>query len=113
MAISRTSFRSLFVRCLPLATSSTKSSSSSVRRSIAAGSSSSRPASKSIQCGFLRAISEFDDTFTVGAGNPSGVPRPVVKQSTVAPLATIAVDDTPSLPGASSSARPGTRTCCP
>src|SRR5512144_452492 len=58
-------------------------------------------------------MSEFEATLIVGAGNPSGVPRPVVKQSTVAPLATMAVDDTPSLPGASSSASPGVRTCWP
>ena len=55
----------------------------------------------------LRARSrEFDDTLIVGTGKPSGVPRPVVKSSIVAPLAIIAVDDTPSLPGASSSASP-------
>ena len=61
---------------------------------------------KSIQCGFFAAISEFDEIFMVGTGNPSGVPRPVVNSSTVAPLAIIAVHDTPSLPGPSSSDSP-------
>ncbi len=68
--------------------------------------SSSAPALKSIQCGFFAAISLFDDTLIVGTGKPSGVPRPVVNSSSVAPLTTIAVDDTPSLPGDSSSERP-------
>ena len=53
------------------------------------------------------ASAEFEAIFRVGTGNPSGVPRPVVKSSTVAPAATSAVDDTASLPGASSSASPG------
>ena len=51
-------------------------------------------------------IAEFDETLIVGAGKPSGVPRPVVKSSTVAPLTVIAVAETPSFPGASSSVSP-------
>ena len=61
---------------------------------------------KSIQCGFFAAISLFVAILTVGTGKPHGVPRPVVKRSIVAPLAVIAVDETPSFPGASSSASP-------
>jgi hypothetical protein len=49
----------------------------------------------------------------VGMGKPSGVPRPVVKSSAVAPLATIAVDDTPSFPGDSSYDSPGVVACSP
>ena len=75
--------------------------------------STSPPALKSIQCGFFVAISEFDDTLIVGTGKPRGVPRPVVNNTIVAPLATIAVDETPSLPGDSSNAKPGARTGSP
>ena len=42
----------------------------------------------------------------MGTGKPSGVPRPVVNSSTVAPDATSAVEEIPSLPGDSSKARP-------
>src|SRR2546430_17093719 len=48
----------------------------------------------------------LDEILRVGAGKPSGVPRPVVNRRSVAPLATRAVDDTPSLPGASTNHRP-------
>src|SRR5215831_9831652 len=74
---------------------------------------STAPASKSIQCGFFAAISLFDETLMVGTGNPSGVPRPVVNSSTVAPLTTIAVDDTPSFPGDSSNDSPWSPTGSP
>ena len=49
------------------------------------------------------------EIFSVGAGKPSGVPRPVVNSSTVAPAAARAVLETASLPGDSSSAKPGRR----
>src|SRR5258708_3223453 len=75
--------------------------------------SSSRPALKSIQCGFRCAISELDEILMVGTGKPSGVPRPVVKRRIVAPLAIIAVLDTPSLPGDSSSVNPAPGACSP
>ena len=72
-------------------------------------SSSTAPASKSIQPGLRAARSLFDAIFTVGTGKPSGVPRPVVNRITVAPAAASAVDDTASLPGASSSVSPSRR----
>ena len=45
-------------------------------------------------------------TFSVGTGTPSGVPRPVVKRTTCAPATVSAVAETPSLPGAFTSATP-------
>ena len=53
------------------------------------------------------ANAEFELILRVGAGNPSGVPRPVVNSTIVAPAATNAVDEMPSFPGASSNVRPG------
>lgn len=40
------------------------------------------------------AISLFDDISSVGTGKPSGVPRPVVNSTRLAPLATSAVTET-------------------
>ena len=68
---------------------------------------SALPASKSIQCDLRSASAELELIFNVGTGKPSGVPRPVVNSNTVAPAATSAVEETPSLPGASSSVSPG------
>ncbi|OIQ70133.1 hypothetical protein GALL_482580 [mine drainage metagenome] len=65
------------------------------------------PASKSIQRGLRWARLELVEIFSVGAGKPSGVPRPVVNRITVAPAAVRAVEDTASLPGASSKTTPG------
>src|SRR5207248_10127771 len=83
------------------------------RSSSSAVPSSTAPALKSIQCGFFSAIALFDDSLIVGTGNPSGVPRPVVKSSNVAPLTVIAVDDTPSFPGDSRSDSPLFGACSP
>ena len=49
----------------------------------------------------------------VGTGLPSGVPRPVVNSTMVAPAAASAVEDTASLPGASSSVTPPAPACSP
>ncbi len=54
---------------------------------------------------------QLEAIFSVGTGNPSGVPRPVVNSRTVAPAAASAVEETASLPGASSSASPRRSTC--
>ena len=105
MAISRSSFISLRAGW-PEATSTIRRMKSSASASCDRRS-SMRPASKSIQCGLFCASGEFELIFSVGAGKPSGVPRPVVNSRMVAPAATSAVDEMPSLPGASSSARPG------
>src|SRR5213075_2973730 len=109
MAISRYPCFSLLASARPDATSRISVNKSSASWSIVAAPPSNAPASKSIQWGFFAAIAVLEETLSVGTGNPSGVPRPVVKRSTVAPLATRAVDDTPSFPGASSSASPPAR----
>ena len=110
MAISRSSFTSLRA-ARPEATSTIRRMKSSA--SASGSPVNMRPASKSIQCGLFCASGEFELIFSVGAGKPSGVPRPVVNSTTVAPAATSAVDEMPSLPGASNSARPGRATCSP
>ena len=79
---------------------------SSAASAVSMPASSTMPASKSIQPGLRVARSWFDAILTVGTGKPSGVPRPVVNRIAVAPAAASAVDDTASLPGASSSVRP-------
>ncbi len=56
---------------------------------------------------YVPASAELELILSVGTGKPSGVPRPVVNNRTVAPAATSAVDEMPSLPGASSSVSPG------
>src|SRR5204863_101250 len=71
--------------------------------------SSNAPAFTSIQCGFFSAIAVLEEILSVGTGKPSGVPRPVVNRSSVAPLATNAVDETPSLPGDSRRDNPPAR----
>ena len=77
------------------------------RRRRRSPSASTRPASKSIQPGLRAASALFEAIFTVGTGKPSGVPRPVVNRIRVAPAAASAVEETASLPGASSRVRPG------
>src|SRR5207244_5094887 len=106
IATSRYPCFSLFASARPDATSRISANRSSASWSIVAVPSRNAPALRSIQCGFFSAIAVLDEILSVGTGKPSGVPRPVVKSSTVAPLATRAVDDTPSFPGDSSSARP-------
>lgn len=104
IAISRSSLSSFFASS-PDAVAMISRMNSSATAS-ASSPLSTLPASKSIQCGLCCASVEFELIFSVGAGKPSGVPRPVVNSTTVAPAATRAVDETPSLPGASSKVRP-------
>src|SRR3546814_2915382 len=67
-------------------------------RSPSKPTSSTVPASKSIHPALRWASALFEAIFSVGAGKPSGVPRPVVNRMTVAPAAVSAVDETASLP---------------
>src|SRR5262249_27052497 len=105
MEISRSSLSSLraglpeavsMINCMSLAVASSRLVPSR-----------SWPASKSIQRGFFCASAELEAILSVGTGKPSGVPRPVVNNSRVAPAATSAVEETASLPGASRMASPG------
>ena len=57
------------------------------------------PALKSIQSRFFSASGVLVETFTVGIGAPTGVPRPVVKSTICAPEAISAVMAHRSLPG--------------
>src|SRR5581483_11354512 len=107
MASSRSPLRSAQVG-RPEAVAMTRSSSAWARSSMLAPASNG-PASKSIQRGLACASAVLLEIFRVGAGKPSGVPRPVVKSSTVAPAAAIAVLEIASLPGDSSRAKPGRR----
>src|SRR5690606_4816721 len=107
--ISRNPLTSLRVRVRPPATSSTSSnrrwpSSENSAAPVAMG-----PASKSIQPGFLFASAELVLILRVGLGKPMGVPLPVVNRTMCAPAATSAVEETPSLPGALTSAIPPSR----
>ena len=110
IAISRSPLRSAAVGS-PEAIATMRASNASAASSIPA--SNTIPASKSIHPGLRAARSLFDAIFTVGAGKPSGVPRPVVNRITPAPAAASAVDDTASFPGASSSVSPVRRTRAP
>src|SRR5438067_10028219 len=102
MAISRSSLSSLRAG-LPEAVSMISRMSSAAASSMLVPC-RTWPASKSTQRGFLRARAELEAILSVGTGNPSGVPRPVVNSNRVAPAATSAVEETASLPGASSGA---------
>src|SRR6185437_10326123 len=111
MASSRSPLRSAQVGW-PEAVATIRSSSAWLRSSMETPV-SSVPASKSIQRGLVCARTLLLEIFRVGAGNPSGVPRPVVKSSSVAPAAARAVTEMASFPGASSSASPGRCTRSP
>ena len=71
------------------------------------------PASKSIHPGLRAARPLLLAIFTVGAGAPNGVPRPVVNSTICAPAAVSAVADTRSFPGPYSRLRPCAVTCSP
>src|SRR5262245_11902028 len=92
IAISRSPLTSLRAR-RPEAVSITRCSNS-LAAALGLSSVSTRPASKSIQCGLRAASAVLEEILSVGTGKPNGVPRPVVKSSTVAPAATSAVEET-------------------
>ena len=109
--ISRAPRRSALV-CLPEATASTWSNSLSPALSRLSPW-ATVPALKSIQLPFFSKRAVLVEIFTVGAGAPKGVPRPVVNRIKWAPAAMRAVADTKSLPGPESRFRPFRVTASP
>ena len=103
--ISRKPFFSAQV-CLPEATSSTSWYRSAPASSSVRSPSATTPALKSIQVFFLAASWLLVAIFSVGAGAPNGVPRPVLNSTMCAPAAVSAVAETRSLPGPYSIFRP-------